>query len=117
MDWCVSDFARANHPPAARIRGEVIRAVRPGQAVTLDGAGSTDPDGQPLRLTWTFYPEPGTYRGEPPQLTETAPGTVTFAAPRLTSKAELHFLLTATDNGSPALARYRRVIVKVEPRN
>ncbi|MCC2668513.1 MAG: hypothetical protein K0Q72_984 [Armatimonadetes bacterium] len=116
LEWCVKDFEHANHPPVAKVRGELIRTVRPGETVTLDASGSSDPDRQPLRLNWTFYPEPGTYRGEPPVLSGSGPGVSTFEAPRITAPAELHFILTATDDGAPALTRYRRVIVKVQPR-
>src|SRR5262249_53491059 len=45
LDWCVKLFAEANHPPAARIRGDRERTAAPGASVTLDAGDSSDPDG------------------------------------------------------------------------
>lgn len=116
LDWCVNDRAHANHPPLVSVRGGSERKVRAGAEVTLDSTPSHDPDGQLLRLDWTYYPEPGTYRGEAPTLRPAANGKVTFTAPTVTEPAMLHFIVSATDNGEPPLTRYRRVIVKVRPK-
>jgi len=116
LEWCVKDRAHANHPPVARLQGERERTARPGEEVTLDASPSHDPDGQPLRLEWTYYPEPGTYRGDAPQLSVAGEGRVTFLAPAVKEAATLHYILSATDNGEPPLTRYQRVIVTVRPR-
>jgi hypothetical protein len=44
MDWCVRGRKDANHPPAARIRGETRRTVSPGEQVTLDARDRIDDD-------------------------------------------------------------------------
>lgn len=111
LDWCVQDPAHANHPPIAKIRGDRERKARPGAEVTLDGSPSRDPDGQGLRLEWTYYPEPGTYRGEAPVLRTSGDGKVAFTAPPGADRATLHFVLSVTDTGNPPLTRYQRVIV------
>ena len=116
LEWCVKDPAHANHPPIVNVRGDRQRKVRAGSEVTLDAGASRDPDGQPLRLEWTYYPEPGTYRGEAPRLHSAGSGKVAFTAPAVTEAATLHFVLSATDNGAPPLTRYQRVIVTVRPR-
>lgn len=115
LDWCVQDRAHANHPPVATVRGTRQQKVRPGTEVALDGSLSRDPDGQPLHLEWTYYPEPGTYRGEPPVLRGTGDGKAAFTAPVVSEAATLHFVLSATDTGAPPLTRYQRVIVTVRP--
>jgi hypothetical protein len=50
-DWCVKDFASANHHPIVRLRNTKsdMHAV-PGDVVTLDATPTTDPDGD--RLTF-----------------------------------------------------------------
>jgi hypothetical protein len=115
LDWCVNDFAHANHPPQPRVRGSLVRTARPGDTVTLDASTSTDPDGQPLRFDWSFYPEAGTYRGPLPGIQNSRTARATFTAPPVEGEQTLHALLTVTDGGSPPLTRYRRVIVKVIP--
>lgn len=115
LEWCVKDPAHANHPPIASVRGDRERQVRAGVEVTLDAAVSRDPDGQPLGLDWIYYPEPGTYRGEAPTLRTAANGKVSFTAPTVSEPKTLHFVLSATDAGTPPLTRYQRVVVTVRP--
>lgn len=44
-DWCVADeYSKANHQPVARILGESVRTVRPGEKIILDASPSFDPD-------------------------------------------------------------------------
>src|SRR5579863_9259186 len=49
MDWTIEDFAHANHNPTVVVNGKpgtapVEMTVDVGQTVTLDAAGTTDPD-------------------------------------------------------------------------
>lgn len=115
MDWCVRPRGGANHPPRAGYRGDTSRQVvslsaRPGEVVRLDAAGSTDPDGNGLSYRWSVYPEAGTYRGA----VAVDAGTAREASLRLPADAAgktVHVILEVTDEGSPALTSYRRVIV------
>jgi hypothetical protein len=65
MDWTVKAPNEANHNPKVVVNG------RPGREplmvdgtvdapMTVDAAGTTDPDGHALKFTWFFYPEAGT---------------------------------------------------------
>jgi hypothetical protein len=116
LDWCVRDFAGANHPPLPRVRGPLTRTVAAGKKVSLDAGGSTDPDGQPLRFEWRFYPEAGDYRGPLPAIQGATSPTASFVAPAVETEASLHLLLIVTDTGDPPLARYRRLVLRVEPK-
>jgi hypothetical protein len=115
LDWCVKDFAGANHPPEPRVQGPLRRAAKPGEKVLLDARWSTDPDGHELKFEWLYYAEPGTYQGPPPAIAGAKTAQASFLAPRVTAAATLHFLLIVADRGSPPLTRYRRVIVTVMP--
>ncbi len=116
MDWCVKDFDEANHPPRAVINADmslqpVEISAKPGQRIALDASGSTDIDGDELIFEWKHYPEAGTYTGQidiesPDQL------ITSFNVPEDASGKVMHILLVLTDDGTPPLTRYRRLVVR-----
>ncbi len=116
MDWCVASVADANHPPVPRIKGDLRRTAVPGQVITLDARGSSDPDGDRLSFEWVFYPEAGTYRGPLPELKGRTASRVSFRVPDARTKQTLHLIAVVTDDGSPPLTRYARVIVTIVPK-
>jgi peptidoglycan/xylan/chitin deacetylase (PgdA/CDA1 family) len=64
MDWTVKPVAEANHNPLVMLNGRgggepLMIEARVGEPVTLDAAGTTDPDGHALSFDWFFYPEAG----------------------------------------------------------
>jgi hypothetical protein len=116
LDWCVTDFAGANHPPVPRLRGPLHRTVAPGERVRLDAGSSMDVDGDNLAYAWIFYPEVGSYRGALPQLANPRSPQTSFVAPKADTAKTIHLLVAITDNGVPPLTRYRRVIVTIDPK-
>ena len=115
LDWCVKDYAGANHPPAPALAGAAARVAKSGERVELEAAGTRDPDGNPLEYEWVYYPEPGTYRGPAPAIEDARTATAAFRAPATKEPASVHVILLVTDRGSPPLTRYRRVVVNVRP--
>ncbi|MFZ0427718.1 MAG: nucleoside hydrolase-like domain-containing protein [Acidobacteriota bacterium] len=111
--WCVEPYRRANHAPVVNLATPVDVDASPGATVRLSVAGSTDPDGDPLRFRWWRYREPGTCRGE----TEIHDSDRATASVRVPSDAQpgdtLHFIAEVTDSGKPPLTRYARVVVTV----
>lgn len=103
MDWCVRDYAEANHPPAARLAGELRRTVRAGDVVQLDARPSSDPDKQDLRYAWRYYAEAGTYRGPAIALDVQRDGRASFKAPEVDAPQTVHVILIVTDDGDPPL--------------
>jgi hypothetical protein len=120
MDWCVADaYEKANHNPVAVLNGDrskriVEIAAKPGETVQLSAAGSSDPDGNSLRIAWFIYPEAGTFRGEV-KLAATTGETTRFVAPTVKKPETVHVILQLEDDGSPPLVAYRRAIVTVQP--
>src|SRR5262245_28872839 len=47
---------RKNHPPVANAGAD--QTVIRGSTVTLNGSGSSDPDGHPLKFAWTLSTRP-----------------------------------------------------------
>jgi hypothetical protein len=61
---------------------------------------------------WFHYPEAGTYKGKINLGAENAHG-VYVTAPEVEKEETIHFIIKVTDKGTPALSRYKRVIVRV----
>jgi hypothetical protein len=133
MDWTIKDFDHANHNPAVVVNGKPgtapieIETVA-GQTITLDATGSSDPDGQSLSYRWLLYPEAGltgTHGADVSLFGENGPVAKIIVKsacrplwlPRSPCQGSgvMHVIIAVTDNGSPPLTSYRRVIVKVYP--
>ena len=120
MDWTIKPYAESNHPPVARLAHSERLTAKPGDRVTLSAEGSTDPDGNRLLYIWAYYPEAGTLSvatgrsGEPVTIENANARDASFVVPKnLLKSGTMHIILAVTDDGAPALTRYRRVIVTV----
>ena len=118
MDWCVCGPKEANHAPTVVCNGDTSRQVlqqkvKPGDTVRLSATGSTDPDGDRLRYRWWIYNEVGTCPGE----VSIAGADTTDATISVPPQAagEIHVILEVTDEGTPPLTAYRRVILTAPP--
>ncbi|MBI4890940.1 MAG: DUF1593 domain-containing protein [Acidobacteria bacterium] len=121
MDWTIKPFAAANHPPAAALNHSDRLTARSGERVRLSAEGSSDPDNNTLSYQWIYYPEPSTV---PISNSRTPLALViedldkplaSFTAPNVAKPETIHIVLAVTDNGTPRLTRYRRVIITVLP--
>lgn len=134
MDWTIKPFAEANHAPIVVVNGEsgtapiFVDAVV-GQPMMLDASRSHDPDGQMLHYSWFLYGEAGAGAGFGLAAVniadaQSAKATVTPTATcrpmwlrlpngRCPSEGVAHIILSVTDEGSPSLTSYRRIVLKV----
>jgi hypothetical protein len=134
MDWTVADFAHANHQPVAVVNGDdgkaaILIDVKVGQPVTLDASHSTDPDGHKLHFSWFHYAEAGavgnTLADVKIENADQPVARVTATAacrqqwlprgPSCPGPGVAHVILAVSDEGSPRLTSYRRVILTVRP--
>jgi len=136
MDWTLADFAHANHNPRLVVNGKAGTApveieMEAGQMVVLDAAGSNDPDGQQLHYRWFVYEEAGltgahgadvALAGESTQrarLTANSPCRAAWIPGAIPCRGDgvAHIVLEVTDEGSPRLTSYRRVVVRVKAKS
>jgi hypothetical protein len=121
MDWTLLPYGEANHPPVAKLDHAGWLDAKAGTRVTLSAAGSSDPDGDALAYEWIYYGEVGTLvvasgrTGAPLEIEGSRAARAHFVAPEVGKPETLHVILAVTDDGSPPLTRYRRVIVTVYP--
>lgn len=110
-DWCVNSYEKANHPPRVKLGHPQDLRAAAGQRVTLSAQGTQDPDGDKLRYKWWQYREPGSYGGGI-SLRDAGKQTAHFTAPGNVRPGQtVHLICEVSDDGTPPLTRYRRVIV------
>jgi hypothetical protein len=148
MDWTTKAVSEANHNPRVVVNGRashepLVLDAQVGHAVSLDAAGTVDPDGHALTFRWFFYPEagsgipgqpvfvrspppaavgqggiPSAPRGGPPEIpprvtVENETGQRATVVPKAAGIA--HIILAVEDDGTPSLTSYRRVILNIKP--
>ena len=133
MDWTVADYAHANHNPIAEVNGNggtapITIDAEVGKSVELDASRSTDPDtSQALHFSWFHYPEAGVTGTNAAAVAITGADSAKARAtptatcrpkwlplgPPCSGSGTAHIILAVTDNGSPQLTSYRRIILNV----
>jgi hypothetical protein len=115
MKWSVTpNFADANHEPTITILSPQKIMVNAGQKIKLN-AIAFDPDGNKIALKWYQMPV-GSYTNKI-EILNANTLNAEFIMPKdaLTGQS-IHIILEATDDGTPALASYQRVIIEVRAR-
>ncbi len=123
MTWTTHAYDDANHPPVARLAMPDRVTARLGEIVSLSAEGSSDPDGDALSYRWFVYNEAGTFvtsratTGAPVAIenADQVAARLTVPTDRVFRLGEMHVIVAVTDNGTPALTRYQRVIIDVRP--
>lgn len=110
MDWCVKSYKEANHPPVIE-EVTVPETVKQGQKVELKATAS-DPDGNAVYYWWWHYPDPSGMNN-PIKIVHETSNNAHFTVPENSNK-DIHIILEVSDDGSPVLKKYKRLIFKVK---
>jgi hypothetical protein len=132
MAWTVTDFAHASHNPLVIVNGQ--RGTAPieletgvGRPIVLDASLSTDSNGRALHYQWFHYAEAGiadsnrssvVIAGADQPRAEVSVTAVCASAwlPGLVpckGEGVAHIILAVTNEGSPPMTSYRRIILHV----
>lgn len=109
MDWCTKNYNAANHAPQP-----IVKVSKTKSGWILDASGSKDPDGNTLSFSWWQDKTASDYKGEV-TFENSGSNKVTIPSIAVSSKQTLHIVLEVSDNGSPKLTRYKRVIIELVP--
>src|SRR5207249_12191516 len=113
MRWSVTPtYAGANHEHRVTIRGNSRISARPGETIRLQGVVS-EPDENAVTVRWWQWKDVGTYPGRVTLTNPSALATSVLVPSDASAGQTIHLILEATDNGTPALTRYQRVIISV----
>jgi len=111
LKWSVTPkYADANHEPVVTIEGPLNILANPGDKIRLNGK-VTDPDGNEVTIKWWQF-QVGSYPGKVEIINPTSP-QARIVIPKDAAGQTIHIVLDSTDNGTPALTRYQRVVVTV----
>ena len=119
-DWCVKPFKDANHQPEVRVAvsggepapGQPLDiSAKAGDVLTLSTAGTNDPDGDRLEIRWWYFADPSSYPGT----LDILPAGKRRVRIQLPSDflpgQTVHLVCEVTDDGTPSLTRYQRVVI------
>lgn len=113
LKWSVtSKYADANHASVITIKGPLNILVSPGERIRLN-ASVTDPDGDIVYVRWWQF-RVGTYPGEVDISNGNASRTRIIIREDAVAGQTNHMVVEVTDNGSPSLTSYQRIIITVK---
>lgn len=115
MDWAAN--GKGNRNPIVSINNDLGIApitIQVGlqKQIQLDASRSIDPDGDSLQYKWFVIQEAGSYPQEVLLLNATS-SKVTVQIPDNAKNKTFHLICEVTDNGTPALKAYRRIIFEL----
>lgn len=111
-DWCVMSYENANHPPTVGIKDKINIVAKPGETVYLEGIAK-DADRDILSYKWWQYVEAGTYEHAVEiQNSESQKAKIIIPDSAETGQT-IHIILEVKDHGSPNLAKFARIIIKI----
>ena len=114
-DWCVKSYEEANHPPVVVLAHAADLVAGRGAMVKLSARGTSDPDGDVLTYRWWQYREAGSYDGAV-EIQDARRQDASFRMPSDLDEGDtIHIICEVTDDGTPPLTRYQRVIILCKP--
>ena len=116
MDW--ASQGKGNRNPIVIVDGQkgldiIYKEVEAGKTFCLDASPTSDPDNDPLNYCWWNLKEAGNYESEVIILNEKT-SQPSIQIPSDASGKEIHIICEVTDEGTPALTAYRRIVLTVK---
>jgi len=115
LKWSVTPaYSGANHHPVVTIEGPLSIMASVGEKIRLNAVAS-DPDGNTVSVKWWQF-QSGSYPGKVGVSNPSALQTVINIPKDAVAGQTIHLIIEATDNGTPALTAYQRMVITVKGR-
>lgn len=112
LKWSITSiYKEANHEPVVNIEGSLSVIAGAGEKIRLNGS-VTDPDGNAVSISW-WQMQAGSYPGKVEIINGNTARPQVVIPKDAVGGQTIHIILEATDNGTPALTRYQRVIITI----
>lgn len=113
LKWSVTaKYTNANHEPVVKIEGPLNVLAYAGEKIPVIGAVS-DPDGNAVSIKWWQF-QLGSYPNKVVISNPNPAHAVVLIPTDAVGGQTIHLILEATDNGTPSLTRYQRIIITVK---
>jgi len=113
LKWSVTPaYKNANHEPVAKIEGPLNIMASAGQKIRINGEVS-DPDGNSVSVKWWQF-HVGSYPNKVEISNPDKAQTEVLIPNDAIGGQTIHLILEATDNGTPSLTRYQRMIITIK---
>ena len=114
MDWAKNGSGNRN--PVVIVNSDkglasIKLGPAPGTSFRLDASASHDPDGNNLKFSWWVLPEAGSYNKDV-KIAGADSSRATVEIPSDAAGKSIHVICEVTDDGSPNLTSYRRIILE-----
>lgn len=93
--------------------GKTEIAAQIGDVIQLNAEMSYDPDSDDLTFKWEQYKEAGSCENDI-EIIGADKSKAFFTISDADRGTMLHIILSVTDNGTPSLTRYKRIVVNIE---
>ena len=115
LKWSVTtNYKNANHEPVAIIEGPLNILASAGDKIRINGAVS-DPDGNAVSIKWWQF-QVGSYPNKVIISNPNSAQTEVIIPNDATGGQTIHLIFEATDNGTPSLTKYQRIMIIVKNR-
>jgi hypothetical protein len=113
LKWSVTaKYSDANHEPSVEIEGPLNILASAGEKICINGDVS-DPDGNTVSIKWWQF-RVGSYPKKVVISNQNQPQAEVRIPDDAIGSQTIHLILEATDNGTPSLTGYQRIIITVK---
>ena len=117
IKWCVEPYASANHNPVVILNessglSPLFLNAKVGDVMVFEASKSFDPDGNTLSMNWFVYDEIS-FVGYVGLKLLSGDKKCKLKVPTQATGRTFHLILEVTDNGTPSLTSYKRILINV----